>query len=172
MQSTFQIHDDEEEEVYINDSIEIEYSKRIKRHYTLEENKFIIECNNQLNTDNKRAKWKEIAKIFNEKFPEIEPKRTHKELLDHFEHSLDKSIKRGKISIEEQVMIVRYVNEIGKQWKTIAKLLNRNENQIKNEFYRKINGKRKEKQKDLNWFDDILFLDKMFEEKQFFFDEY
>jgi hypothetical protein len=153
-----------------NDLLIIEIQKKIKRNYTFEENEFIIECEENLEIEDKKSKWKKIKKLFQEKFPEISPDRTQKELFDHFEHSLNQNIKRGKIIIEEQEFIQKYVHEKGRKWKSIAKMLNRNENQIKNEFYRKINPKKKEEEKDLSWIEDLCFIGKKFEEEFFFFE--
>jgi hypothetical protein len=46
-------------------------------------------------------------------------------------------------------------------------MLNRNENQIKNEFYRKINSKKKEEEKDLSWIEDLFFTEKNCDEEFF-----
>jgi hypothetical protein len=118
--------------------------KQNRRNYIKEQNEFILDCTKIINVDNKKQRWNEIANLFKNRFPTIKPERTPKELLDHFEHSIDKSIKRGLISIEEQLFILNFVAENGNQWKIIGKILNRNENQIKNEFYRKISTTKKE----------------------------
>jgi hypothetical protein len=98
-----------------------EIQKKMKRNYTFEENEFIVEYEKNLEIEDKKSKWKEITILFEEKFPEIHPKRTQKELLDHFEHSLDHNLKRGNITIEEQELILKYVHEKGRKWKSIAR---------------------------------------------------
>jgi hypothetical protein len=146
--------------------------KQNRRSYNKEQNEFILNCTKIINVDTKKQKWNEIAKLFKNRFPSIKPERTPKELLDHFEHSIDKSIKRGPISIEEQNFILNFVSENGNQWKLIGTILNRNENQIKNEFYRKISITRKE---DINEQcstnnSDVFDVKEEFDFKQYFTD--
>jgi hypothetical protein len=114
--------------------------KQFRRSYTTEQNEFILDCFKIVNIGNKKQQWIEIAKLFKNRFRFVQPERTPKDLLDHFEHSLDKSLKRGPFTIEEHNFILSYVSEKGNQWKVIGQILNRNENQIKNEFYRKISA--------------------------------
>jgi hypothetical protein len=73
------------------DSLKSEDSKKIKRKYTSKENEFLIECDKNLAIEDK------------------------KDLLDHFEHSPERTVKRGEITIEEQQLILKYVCEKGKQ---------------------------------------------------------
>jgi hypothetical protein len=80
--------------------------KKIKRSYTQEQNEFISKCESNINCGDKKQKWIETSRLFQEKFPHIQPKRTPKELMNHFEHSLDKNVKRGKITNDEQAFIL------------------------------------------------------------------
>lgn len=113
-------------------------NKQNRRSYTTEQNVFIVDCIKVVKIEDKKQKWIEIAKLFKERFPFVKPERTSKNLFDHFEHSLNDSLKRGPFTIEELNFISSYVDEKGHQWKIIGQILNRNENQVKNEFYRKI----------------------------------
>jgi hypothetical protein len=122
----------------MTNSFFIQVNKQNRRHYTTEQNVFIVDCVKIIKIEDKREKWIEITKLFQKRFPFVQPERTPKNLLDHFEHSLNSSLKRGPFTIEEHNFISSYVNENWHQWKIIGHILNRNENQIKNEFYRKI----------------------------------
>jgi hypothetical protein len=98
-----------------------QFKKQNRRNYNKEQNEFILNCTKIINIDNQKQKWKEISILFKNRFPSIKPERTSKELLDHFEHSIDKSIKRGPISIEEQEIILNFVAENGNQWKKLER---------------------------------------------------
>jgi hypothetical protein len=63
---------------------------------------------------NNTSKWNEIAQQFNERFPEIQPKRSSRDLQNHYFQSLDSSINREAISTEEHKFIIQYVSE---KWK-------------------------------------------------------
>jgi hypothetical protein len=109
-----------------------------RRKYTEEENQFFLSCIEKLFPEKNCFQWKEISQLFNEKFPQIQPPPTVRSLKFHYYQSLDPSINREKISIEEHQIIINYAAQEGKKWRNISQILNRNENQIKNEFYRKI----------------------------------
>jgi hypothetical protein len=112
--------------------------KQSRHQYTEEQNDFISDCTKIIKITNKRQKWNEIAKLFQNRFLSVQPERSAKNLSDHFEHSVNKNIKRSPFSIEEDNLIYYFVCQQGHKWKIIGQILNRNENQIKNEFYRKI----------------------------------
>jgi hypothetical protein len=109
-------------------------SSQERRKYTNEQNKFIISSV----MENNYLDWSEFETIFNEKFSEDKPHRTSKQLKNHYFNSLDKSVNKSDLTIEDQQFIIDFVAQNGKKFKLISKILNRNENQIKNEFYRKI----------------------------------
>jgi hypothetical protein len=139
---------------HLSISLPYQLSKQSRRSYTTEENLFILDCLKFFNIDNNKQKWIEIARLFKIRFPSIQPERTPKNLLDHFEHSLNNSLKRGPFTIEEHNFILNYISEKGRQWKIIGQILNRNENQVKNEFYRKLSTTKTEPE-----FDQIIMSD-------------
>jgi hypothetical protein len=109
-----------------------------RRKYSDEQNEYLISSANNIIIEADKAKWSEIAKLFNEKFPDVQPQPKPHELRTHYLHSLDASVNRSEISNEETQFIMDFVSQHGKKWKLIAQTLNRNVNQIKNLFYRKI----------------------------------
>jgi myb proto-oncogene protein len=112
--------------------------ERKRRTYTSEENLFLYECFKSLRIENRRQKWKEIAKAFNSQFPSIIPPRKYKELENHFMISLNPSLNRGKFTEEEDNFILNFVSKSGHKWKTIAQILRRDLNDIKNHFNREL----------------------------------
>jgi hypothetical protein len=127
----------------------LKFNKQMRRSYTSEENEFILNCYSIINCSNNKQKWEEIVKLFKIRFPNVYPERTAKNLLDHFEHSLDNSLKRGPFTIDEHEFILNCVSEKGNKWKTIGQILHRNENQIKNEFYRKLASRKSQQNNEL-----------------------
>jgi hypothetical protein len=119
-------------------------SPQQRRRYTSEQNEFIKSSV----MENSHLDWNEFAKVFSENFPEEKPQRTSKQLKNHYSDSLDKSINRSDMEIEDQQFIINFVAKNGKQFKLIGQIFNRNENQIKYEFYRIIVPQLEKQQKN------------------------
>jgi hypothetical protein len=105
-----------------------------KIHFTQEEDQFILSflTNSGENLDEKKKKWKVLAKIFKDQFPGSNKKG--KALHAHFNNSLNPKLNRGHFTNEEDHILLQYIEKFGTQYRKIAMLMERPENMIKNRF--------------------------------------
>jgi hypothetical protein len=85
-----------------------------RKKYSAEQNQFIVSCFPELEPTKDQLVWNEVAKRFNEKFPDFQPSSGSAALQNHYFQSLNSIINRGEIPIEEYEFINKYLSEKGK----------------------------------------------------------
>jgi hypothetical protein len=117
-----------------------------RRSYCEQENTFLKECFNIVQAETSRTKWEIIAMHYSETFPMICPRRTAADLREHFEKNLHSNQKKGPLTTEEMAEIEIFVSEKGRKWMELSLQMNRNVNQLKNAFNRKLKKQNGEKE--------------------------
>jgi uncharacterized protein YpuA (DUF1002 family) len=109
-----------------------------RRTYCQHENLFIKKYADTIDYQTNNKKWEIIAKLYSDAFPMIDPPRTPRELKKHYETNLNTNIKSGPLTKEEIEFMKNFVAKNGRKWKMLSVEMNRNENQLKNSFFRKV----------------------------------
>jgi hypothetical protein len=125
-----------------NESFYLQEVERKRSSFTFEEDVVLIELVKQFSdVSNEIQKWKKITIFFNSKFQES--KRKGKHLRYHYDNTLNPSLKRAKFTEKENEDFLFLFTLHGKQFRKIARVMNRTENSVKNHFHNHIELKRK-----------------------------
>lgn len=106
--------------------------------FTREQNNFICYLvQTTSNMSNERERWRDITKIFKDKYPEHNY-RPNKAIKNHFNNTLNGTLKKDQLSEEESNQLTELTQKFGTRFQFIASIMGRTENSVKNHYYRKL----------------------------------